>query len=192
MLRYRPFAELESTLDQIRQSPTETGRVQLIVCRPAVGQRSVLAEAQLSLTEGLIGDNWKSRGYRKTLDGRAHPAMQVNLMNVRVIAALAPDKNLWPQAGDQFFVDFDLSKAHLPPGSRLAIGGAILEVTAEPHLGCLKFADRFGKDAVMFVNSDVGKALNLRGINARVIQEGVVRTGDSIRKLPSPQLSLQL
>jgi hypothetical protein len=192
MLRYRSLAELEPTLDQIRQAPADTGRVELIVCRPDVGQRAVLAEAQLSLTQGLVGDSWRPRGYRKTPDGMADPDMQVTLMNVRVIAALAPDRALWPPAGDQFFVDFDLSKANLPPGSRLAIGGAVLEVTAEPHLGCRKFADRFGKDAVLFVNSDIGKALNLRGVNARVIQEGLVRNGDSIRKLPSPQLSLPL
>lgn len=192
MLRYRPLAELEQALDHIRRSPTETGRVELIVCRPQPLQRSVLPEAQLSLLEGLIGDNWKARGYRKRPDGSAHPDMQLNLMNARCIAALAPDRTRWPLAGDQFFVDFDLSKANLPAGTRLAIGSAVIEVTAEPHLGCLKFADRFGKEAVQFVNSDAGKALNLRGVNARVVREGLVKTGDEILKLPSAQLALQL
>ena len=192
MLRYRPLVELEQALAHITRAPAEAGRVELIVCRPQPGQRAVLAEARLSLVEGLVGDCWKTRGYRKRPDGSAHPEMQLNLMNARCIAALAPDRARWPQAGDQFFVDFDLGKVNLPPGTRLAIGNAVIEVTAEPHLGCLKFADRFGKDAVSFVNSDTGKALNLRGINARVIEGGTVRTGDAIRKLPSPQLSLQL
>lgn len=177
------YAQLEAGLEHIRQSPQDEGLVELIVCRPAVGERKVLPRAELSLELGLVGDNWKRRGFRKSADGSAHPDMQLNLMNARAIALLAKVPARWPMAGDQFYVNLDLGPANLPPGTRLAIGSAVIEVTAEPHLGCAKFAERFGRDAARFVNSDVGKALNLRGINAKVIQPGTASTGDFIRKL---------
>lgn len=178
-----PLAELEAQLPSIKQAPKSAGEVQMIVCRPKTEARQLLEQAQLDVQQGLVGDNWLARGYRKTADGRAHPDMQINIMNIRVIAALCPERNSWPLAGDQFYVDMDLSKSNLPPGTRVSMGSAILEVTAEPHLGCAKFARRFGKDAVRFVNSEQGKQLNLRGINAKVIQSGEVTLGDTMKKL---------
>ncbi len=180
---HRSLEQLQAGLDHVRQSPADSGTVDLIVCRPQVGERKVLPRAELSLQLGLVGDNWKQRGYRKTADGAAHPDMQLNLMNARAIALIAQTPARWPMAGDQFYVNLDLSPANLPPGTRLQIGSAIIEVTAEPHLGCQKFLQRFGRDAVLFVNSPEGKALNLRGINARVIQAGHVSTGDRIGKI---------
>jgi len=180
-MKPRPsLQELEAELDHIRQSPQLAGTVALIVCRPATGKRKVLDHCELSLTEGLVGDNWRRRGYRKSPDGSAHPDMQINLMNVRALAAIAPDSSDWPLAGDQFYVDLDLGKDNLPAGSRLRIGSAVLQINAEPHLGCRKFAERFGKDAVQFVNSAVGKQLNLRGVNATVVIPGRVQTGDAV------------
>ncbi len=179
---HRTLAELEDGLDHIRASPRDSGTVELIVCRPDIGLRKVLPEGHLDVMLGLRGDNWKRRGYRKSPDGAAHPDMQLNLMNARAVALIAQTRSRWPLAGDQFYVDLDLSPGNLPPGTRLEIGSALIEVTAEPHLGCQKFLERFGKDAVMFVNSSAGKALNLRGINARVIEGGVVATGAMIRK----------
>jgi hypothetical protein len=174
---------LEAGLDHILQAPTDTGTVQLIVRRPAVDQRVVLEQAQLDTEVGLVGDNWLQKGSRKTEDGAAPPRMQLNLMNARVIELIAGDQQNWPLAGDQLFVDFALSDDSLPPGTRLALGSAIIEVTAEPHLGCKKFAARFGQEAMKFVNSTRGKTLNLRGINAKVIESGSIRTGDKISKL---------
>ncbi|MBX2996887.1 MAG: hypothetical protein KF893_00140 [Caldilineaceae bacterium] len=132
---------------------------------------------------GLVGDNWKARGSSSTDDGSAHPEMQLNLMNARAAALVAQDKSRWPLAGDQLFVDLDLSEKNVPPGTRLAIGSAILEVTPIPHNGCKKFVARFGMDAMKFVNSPVGKDLHLRGINAKVVQPGVIRTGDIVKKI---------
>lgn len=177
--------ELESGLEIIRAAPADIGRVEMIVCRPGVGKRRILEEGELTLGEGLLGDSWKTRGSSSTPDRSAHPEMQLNLMNVRVIERVAGYRQAWPLAGDQFLVDFDLSKSNVPPGTRLALGSAVIEVTAQPHLGCQKFQNRFGKDAVRFVNSDVGKQLNMRGINAKVVTPGVVRTGDMIRKVIS-------
>jgi hypothetical protein len=175
---------LDAAVDLIRQSPSSEGRIELIVRRPAVGAREVLQQAQLTIEGGLAGDNWSKRWSGKEEELQRHQDMQINLMNSRVIDVIAGgDQSLWPLAGDQFFVDFDLSINNLPAGTKLQVGEAVLEVTAEPHLGCRKFKQRFGKDAVMFVNSDEAKLLNLRGINARVISPGVVTHGGVISKL---------
>jgi MOSC domain-containing protein YiiM len=175
-------AALESGLDDVRRAPKDDGRVELIVRRPGVNEREVLDEARLDEASGLDGDTWLARGSSSTPDGAANPLTQLTLMNARAAALLAGPTERWPLAGDQLFVDLDLSTENLPPGTRLAVGEAVIEVTEKPHTGCAKFAARFGKDAVRFVNSTEGRALNLRGINARVVTGGAIRRGDSIRK----------
>jgi hypothetical protein len=175
--------ELEAGLEDIYLSPKDSGRVEMIARRPNVEEREVLSEARLDLVEGLVGDNWKARGSTSTPDGSAHPEMQINIMNSRVIALLAQERARWQLAGDQFFIDMDLSAENLPAGTRLALGSAILEVTARPHSGCKKFAARFGQDAIKFVNSPLGKELHLRGVNAKVVQSGAVRVGDFVKKI---------
>lgn len=177
------LAELERGLEHIRQSPKEDGVLEMIVRRPGVDAREVLGEGSLNLTDGLIGDRWKLRHNSKSPAKPEDYATQLTLMNSRVIALLAQSRERWPLAGDQLFVDFDLSAFNLPPGDRVAIGDAVIEVTAEPHTGCSKFKARFGADALKFVNSAVGRELNLRGVNAKVIQPGVIRVGDRLRKI---------
>ena len=174
---------LEAGLPEILASPEDEGVVKMIVRRPGVGEREVVESGELDLAEGLVGDNWRLRGSRKTDDGKAHPEMQLNLMNSRVIALVAGSRDRWPLAGDQLFVDLDLSKENLPVGTRLAMGSAIIEVTSVPHLGCRKFVARFGLEAMKFVNSRRGKKLCLRGINAKVVKPGRVSTGDRVRRM---------
>ena len=174
---------LNERLPHIRQSPQLEGSLALIVRRPQVDAREVLAEAELNTTEGLAGDTWNQRGSSRTVDGSPHPDMQLNLMNVRVVEAVAGNIKRWPLAGDQLFVDLDLSQANLPPGTRLEVGSAVIEITPQPHTGCGKFSARFGVDALKFVNSPEGRAMGLRGVNAKVITPGRVRAGDSVRKL---------
>ena len=164
------MAELEAGLEHIRQSPKDEGALRLIVRRPGVDQREVLEEGELHTSEGLVGDSWKFRGSSRTSDGASHPDMQLNIMNARVIALVAGDKDRWQLAGDQLYIDLDLSTENLPAGSRLSLGSAVIEVSPQPHTGCQKFVSRFGRDAVKFVNSPLGKELHLRGINARVIR----------------------
>jgi MOSC domain-containing protein YiiM len=176
--------QLEAGLDDVRHSPKDQGTLAMIVRRPRIGEREVLPEGDLDLELGLVGDTWLERGSARTADGSAHPDMQLNVINARLLDLVAAqDKTRWPLAGDQLVVDFDLSEANIPPGTQLAIGSAIIEVTAQPHTGCAKFVARFGRDAMLFVNSPVGKQLHLRGINARVVQSGVIREGDQVRKL---------
>ena len=183
-VRHLTWNELEQGLDDIRQAPRDGGVLKLIVRRPRVDAREVLQEGQLDPIVGLVGDTWPKRSSSRTADGSPHPEMQINIMGTRIAALVAQDPNRWALAGDQLFVDLDLSKANLPAGTRLAIGTAIIEVTKEPHTGCQKFVARFGLDAMKFVNSPVGKELSLRGINAKVIHAGTVRVGDVVTKLP--------
>jgi hypothetical protein len=172
-------AELEAGLTTILQSPKDSGVLRLIVRRPEIGVREVVTEAQVDPLQGLVGDRWWGGGRRAS----ARLETQLNIMNARVIALVAQSEERWPLAGDQLYVDFDLSTSNLPVGAQLAIGSALVEVTARPHLGCAKFAARFGADAMEFVNSSVGTELRLRGLNARVVQGGRIRVGDVVKKV---------
>ena len=182
MTKHQTLEQMEAGLAEIRQSPRDAGVLRLIVRRPDVDAREVLEEAQLDVVEGLVGDTWSSRRQSRSTP---HPDMQINVMNARAIALIAQSPDRWALAGDQLFVDLDLSADNLPPGTRLALGSAVIEVTAPPHTGCGKFASRFGSDAVKFVNSAVGKRLRLRGLNAKVVQAGMIRTGELVRKIVS-------
>jgi hypothetical protein len=184
---HRTLADLEACLDYVRQSPPDMGRLELLVCRPEVNSREVLNEGRLDRVHGLVGDNWSVRGGSSKPARSSDPNKQITIMNARTITLLAGGKDRWPLSGDQLFVDFDLSASNIPPGTRIQIGSAVVEVTALPHRGCQKFTARFGGDATAFVNSTPGVELNLRGINARVVQDGAIRVGDWVRKhAPSP------
>ena len=187
MERHLTTAELEAGLAEVRRSPREGGRVELVVRRPATGERELLDEAVLDPEHGLPGDRWAA-------GKRPNPRSQVTLINARLSALVAAAPERRALAGDQLHVDLDLSVESLPPGSRLAVGSAILELTELPHLGCPKFAARYGAEAHAFVNSGLGQELRLRGANARVVVAGKVRPGDAVRKLPSlpegPQAAL--
>ena len=182
-MKFMDADELEAGLPEILTSPKDCGTVDMIVRRPDVDEREVLDTGELDIAEGLVGDNWHRRGSGETDDGSAHPDMQLNLMNSRVIALVAQSGDRWAFAGDQFFVDLDLSKENLPAGARLEMGSAVIEVNEVPHLGCKKFVTRFGLEAMKFVNSRRGKKLCLRGINAKVIKAGRVGNGDKIRRV---------
>jgi hypothetical protein len=170
-----PYAELAAALPELERAPRERGTVELIVRRPGRGMREVLESGVLDAEEGLVGDRWAQ--------GRRRRANQLTLINARLVALLAQSRDRWPLAGDQLYVDFDLSAEHVPPGTRIAVGGAEIEVSPEPHTGCRLFAERFGRDAQRFVGSERGHALSLRGINAWVVKGGEVRVGDEVRAL---------
>src|SRR5713226_1129897 len=177
------LTRLEESLDHIREAPLDLGTVELIARRPAVDEREVMTEARLDVRDGLVGDTWLARGSSRTADGGPNPESQVTLMSARAAGAIAGERERWPLAGDQLYVDIDLSVTNLPPGSRVQIGSAVIEFSETPHTGCAKFQARYGNDSLRFVNSPVGRELRLRGANCRVVVSGVVGVGDTIRKL---------
>ena len=176
--------QLEAGLEEIRRSPADGGSLRMIVQRPAVNEREVVATGELDVDVGLVGDSWESRGSRSTPDGSADPAAQLNIVNSRVLAMLAQSKERWQLAGDQLIIDLDMSVDNLPPGTRLSIGSAVIEVSEKPHTGCAKFAERFGNDALRFVSTPTGNRLRLRGACARVVQSGHIRVEDLATKVP--------
>lgn len=171
---------LARALVHIRQAPATRGTLDLIVRRPTVEAREVLEAGRLDPAEGLVGDNWRFLPSGQTPDRSPHPGRQLTLMNSRVIALLARVPDRWALAGDQLYVDFDLSEANLPAGTRLTIGEAEIEMTDQAHTGCAKFVSRFGLDAMKWVNSPEGRALRLRGAYARVVRAGNIRVQDKV------------
>ncbi len=180
----RTTAELTDRFDVLRESPTEVGILTLVVRRPANGRRDLLEEGVLDETEGLVGDNWLTRATSRAIAAGRHLDAQLTVMSARMVGLLSDDPREQALAGDQLYVDLDLSHENLPAGARLSVGDkAVIEVTAKPHAGCKKFLNQFGEEAVAFVNSDVGRAMRLRGLNARIVTGGVIRPGDVVRKL---------
>ena len=177
---HRSAEDLALGLDHVRDAPSENGVVELLVVRPRLGERRELAAAEVDLELGVVGDTWVERGSRRTPDGGPNPDAQVTVMCSRAADLVAGDRARWALAGDQVYVDLDLSTENLPTGTVLALGEVELEVTAAPHTGCARFAERFGTDALRLTATPDGRALRLRGINTRVLRAGTVRVGDRV------------
>ncbi len=183
MSTHLTMAELKDGLPEILRSPEDNGVLQGIVIRPAHGERRELESSEISLDRGVHGDHWAEGCWMSTEDGRPHPDVQICIMNARCIALIAQDRANWAPAGDNLFIDMDLSPGNLPPGQQLAIGSAVIEVTDTPHNGCASFIERYGRDACVFVNTGDGKRNRLRGIYARVVKDGRVSVGDGVAKV---------
>jgi len=181
-IKHLTMPDLEAGLDDIRNSPKDVGVLDLIVSRPEEDAREVMPLADLDVAVGLVGDTWQDRPSGRSGDGKAHPDMQITIMNSRVAALVAGDKERWQLSGDQLFADIDLSAENMPPGTRIAVGPAILEATDQPHTGCKKFSARFGLDALTLISSPIGKELQLRGINCKVVQGGEIKPGDIVKR----------
>ena len=181
-MTHRTPEELEAGLAHVRDAPADGGALQLIVRRPRTDERETLDEGALNPEVGLVGDDWLARGDSSSDDGSANPLAQLTIMNSRVLEVIAGPVDRWPPAGDQLYVDLDLSENNLPAGTRLAVGEALLEVTAKPHTGCAKFTRRFGLAAMRWVNSATGRKLRLRGLYTRVVRPGTIRVGDRVTK----------
>ena len=182
-IRHLSREELEAGLAALVPSPTDGGTIEAIVIRPEHDARQSLESAEISLARGVHGDHWEQGCWMTTEAGLPHPDVQICIMNSRVIQLIAGSRARWPLAGDNLFVDLDVTPENLPPGTRLAVGTAVLEISPVPHNGCAKFAERFGRDSVRVVNSPAGKARHLRGLYARVARDGVISLGDRLTKI---------
>jgi hypothetical protein len=178
-----PERDFGPSLAIVEASPRDVGRLEGLVIRPTRETRQVVHKVELDVDRGVVGDNWLARGSSSTPDGSARRDSQVTLINTRLLAAIEPDEARWPLAGDQLYVDLDLSLDNLPIGGRLQIGDVVLEVSPEPHTGCAKFSARFGSDALRWTNTPRGRELRMRGMNAMVVHGGTIRVGDDIRVL---------
>jgi hypothetical protein len=185
MVRHLSLDELHAGLPEIVAAPADGGVLQGIVIRPEPGQRRELQSCAVSLARGMHGDHWEQGCWKSTDDGSPHPDVQICIMNARCIDLIARTRNRWALAGDNLFIDMDLSPGNTPPGQRLAIGSAVIEITDTPHNGCTSFIERYGRDACVFVNKGEGRRLRLRGIYGRVVQDGRVTVGDSVTKVRS-------
>jgi hypothetical protein len=174
-------ADLESALDHLRAAPADAGTLTLVVRRPQRLEREVLSEAVIDADEGLVGDSWLSRATSRAVAEGRHLDAMITVMGSRMVALLADTDEERAMAGDQLYVDLDLSHTNLPAGTRLALGSALIEVTDQPHTGCAKFTQRFGLPAHRFVTSPEGRELRLRGMNTRVVGPGRVQVGDRVR-----------
>jgi len=183
MTRHLTRAELQAGLSCILDSPQDDGRLEAIVIRPAPGERRELQSCEISLAGGTHGDHWAKGCWMSTEDGKPHPDVQICIMNARCIALIADQRERWALAGDNLFIDLDLRPENLPPGQRLQIGSAIIEITAVTHSGCESLVERYGRAAVVFVNAPNGRAMRLRGVYARVVQDGTVTVGDRVVKV---------
>jgi MOSC domain-containing protein YiiM len=183
MVKHLTRDELQAGLPHILASPQDNGVLEAIVIRPAQVERADLESSEISLEGGVHGDHWAKGCWMSTEDGKPHPDVQICIMNARCIGLIAHERERWPLAGDNLFIDMDLRPDNLPPGQRLRIGTAVIEITAVPHNGCAKFVERYGKAAVVFVNAPKGKAMRLRGIYARVVEDGRISVGDRVDKV---------
>jgi MOSC domain-containing protein YiiM len=177
-VEHRSHDHLMAGLDHVRHAPSDRGALVAIVRRPAAGERELLNEALLDDAVGLVGDDWLTRGSTSTPDGSASPDRQVTVMNARAAELVAGGPQRMALAGDQLYLDLDLSVENLPAHSLIRLGNAVLEVSNAPHLGCAKFLERFGGDAMQFVNSRLGRQLRLRGVNTRIVVPGAIHLGD--------------
>ena len=175
--------ELNAGLERIQRAPNDIGVLLMIVRRPDVDKREIIRTGELDVDRGLVGDNWKERGSTSTPDGQANSDAQITIINLRVLELVAQLQERWALSGDQLVIDINLSEENMPPGTRIAIGTAILEVSDKPHTGCAKFAQRFGKDALRFVSTPTAMKLRLRGVNTRIVKSGTIRPGDAAKKL---------
>ena len=182
-IKHLSTPDLVAGLEQIRNSPKNQSVLDMIVSRPEEDAREIMELADLDVVVGLVGDTWQDRPSARSGDGKAHPDMQITLMNSRVADLVAQSKERWPLSGDQLFADLDLSKTNVPPGTRISVGKAVLEATDQPHTGCKKFASRCGVDALKFISSPATEVLQLRGINLKVVEGGEIKPGDIVKKL---------
>lgn len=183
MAQHLTMDQLKAGLPDILASPADNGSVEAIVVRPRENERLDVASRKVSLAGGLEGDHWAKGCWKTTADGAPHPDVQICIMNARCINLIAGERANWPAAGDNLFVDLDITPANMPPGQRLKVGSAVIEITDTPHKGCAKFVERYGRDATAFVNVGDGDTYKLRGIYARVVEDGTISVGDTLTKI---------
>lgn len=177
-MKFVTVNELEYNLPYILSSPKDEGRIENIIVRRKKNERELRKEVFLSQERGVEGDRWFDLS-----KGEPDPRRQLTIINSRLIKLLAQNDERMQLAGDNLITDLDLSESNLPVGQRLTIGDVMVEIADVPHTGCSKFAERFGKDAVEFINAPERSSLRLRGVYAKFLNSGLIHVGDIIKKI---------
>jgi len=170
--------EINSNLSFILSSPKDVGKIESIIVRRRKNERELRKEVFLSPEKGVEGDRWYDLS-----KGKPDPRRQLTIINSRLIKLLAQSVERMQLAGDNLIIDLDISDANLPVGQRLTIGKVMVEITDVPHTGCSRFAERYGNDAVEFINAPERSSLRLRGVYAKFLNSGLIHVGDIIKKI---------
>jgi hypothetical protein len=173
--KHRSLVEIIAGFEALPPPPKDRGRLSLIVRRYPDGHREILSSTRLTPEEGVPGDGWNRRPPRK-IDA------QLAVIRIDIAELLAGEQSV-TLVGDQLFVDLNISSENLPTGTRLRVGNAEVEMTPEPHNGCLKFKDRFGQEALDFVNAKATRDQNRRGVYWKVVKAGEITDGCPIEVL---------
>ena len=153
--------------------PEDRGTVGLIVARGPSETRTTPGSVDLCIGQPLPGDRWSQAKDPECLS-------QLTAMELSVARTIANGQPL-SLFGDNLLLDLALDERNLPPGSRLRVGEALLEVTPEPHTGCKKYRRRFGLDALKWISEKSRRGQRLRGVHLRVVEPGRVGVGDPVQ-----------
>ncbi len=177
--RHLPMEDLLKRLAALPRAPRDRGEIAALFARPGSNERTPIEKANLTAAGGMPGDRWS-----RPREGKPDPRPDKMLATMQAgVARMIANGQPLGLFGDNLYLDLDLSAANLPAGTRLRAGGAVLEVTPEPHNGCLKFKARVGADALRLVSRKEDRHRNLRGIYLKVIEDGLVAAGDPVEVL---------
>jgi hypothetical protein len=175
---------LMAALPFVMAAPADNAPVRQLCFRPDRHARSFPDQLALTRAAGIPGDRWLAEPWLRLPDGAPDPDIQVSILPARVLDLIWKPGDTAPHPGDPIIADMDLSLANLPPGTLVQAGSAVLRVSALFNDGCVKWKARYGADAKDWITAPGHPALRLRGILCAVVQDGAVRIGDRLQKLP--------
>ena len=180
--RFATFELLSARRSWVLDAPKDNAPILTLCVRPAEGERRFVQTMQLDPERGVVGDRWLTKTWMRLSDGRPDPRIQVCIMGSRLLELVRREgaDSMYP--GDNVIADMDFSEANLPVGQHLQLGTAIIEVSDVFNSACSKWQQRYGADALTWINLPENKPHRLRGILARVVRAGEVHLTDSIRK----------
>ena len=185
MVNHVSFAECEQALDHINRAPLDEAEIDCLCARPDFGTRAFPDKLILTVDHGILGERWTHSPWLTLPNGDPDPRIQVSILSKRVMDLCWRDRERVIHPGDPFVVDMNLGEANMPVGTRLAIGTAIVEVSDKFNTACVKWRDRYGQDSLHWMNLARNRPYRLRGILCRIVQDGEVKLGDRLAKLPN-------